>query len=167
MATKAQLDAIRRTIENDWTNDDYIRAWNEYCDKSHYSDDVIFYISEIDEIEGNSSVSDIILKCYHGSIDPNDSYFEYDGNGNIHTFSIMSDSRNFDLAALVKYMAENGELGVEVDRNSLLSEFAEIYDLTDDYVEEVVSASGCDLLTDDWNEIYSDGMNSLTECAEE
>lgn len=163
MATKAQLDAIRRTIENDWTDDDYIRVWNEFCDKSHYGDDIIFYMAEIDEIVGESSVSDIIQMCHYGSIDPNDSYFEYDGNGNIHTFSIISDSRNFDLAALVKYMAENGELGVEVDRDSLLSEFAEVYDLTDDYAEEIVNASGCDLLADDWDTIYCDGRETLKE----
>lgn len=166
MATKAQLDAIRRTIENDYTDDDYIAVWNNYCNKSQYGDDIILYMAEIDEIAANLSVSDIMRMCYYGSVDPNDNYFEYDGNGNIRTFSIISESRNFDLVALVKYMAENGELGVEVDRDSLLSEFADTYDLTDDYAEEVVSASGGDLLTDDWDEIYSDGMNSLTETEE-
>lgn len=166
MATKAQLDAIRRTIENDWTDDDYIRAWNEFCDKSHDGDDIIFYMAEFDEFVGNSSASDIMRMCYYGDVNPNDSYFEYDGYGNIHTFRIISESRHFDIAALVNYMAENGELGVEVDRDSLLSDFAKIYDLTDDYADDIVSASGCDLLTDDWDEIYSDGMNSLTETDE-
>lgn len=166
MATKAQLDAIRRTIENDWTDDDYISAWNDYCNNSRYEDDMIFYMGAIDEIMTNSSVSDIMRMCYYGSVDPNDNYFEYDGYGNIQTFSIISESRNFDIAALVNYMAENGELGVEVDRDSLLSDFAKVYDLTDDYADDIVSASGCDLLTDDWDEIYSDGMNSLTETDE-
>lgn len=161
MATKAQLESIKRIV-CDWSDTDIISAWNDYADRNKYEH--IYSMSEFDEVFGNKSPLEVARACYYGHFNISDEWFEYNGHGNINTFSYMSDSQNYDLDSLVRYMADNGDLGdVEVDRDELLSEFAEIYELTEEEAENIVAASDYDLLEDDWGVIFNEGSKAYKE----
>lgn len=169
MATEKQLNAIRYAMEMKWDDSTCITAWNERCDKDGYPDDRISTYSEMLEEMSNMTPHEIICQCCHGDIKAQGSWAELDGYGNWHTFSDLYESEYFDWDIMVGFIAEHGDGdGYRIDRDMLVESFADEYCEGDtDLAESVIESSGCDLLTDDWDDVYANGNESLRELSED
>lgn len=169
MALEKQLDAIRYAMEINWDESTCITAWNERCDKGKYPDERISSYSEMLEEMSNMEPHEIICQCCYGDIRAHDSWAELDGYGNWHTFSDLCESNNFDWDSMVDFINEHGDgAGYVIDKDTLIESFADEYCEGDtDLAESVIDSSGCDLLTDDWDDIYSEGMESLRELSDD
>lgn len=79
---------------------DLVKLWNGYCEKSNYSDDMIYY-NAIDEMENYfSSIADF----YHrlGEYVESDDFFAFDGCGILNSFDCLDNIYSpvdFDLLA--------------------------------------------------------------------
>lgn len=169
MATAKQLEAIRNAMEMGWDDGTCMTAWNERCDEDRYYDDRISTYEDMLEEMSNMTPHEIIRQCCYGDVRAHGSWAEMDGNGNWHTFSDLSESNNFDWDIMVDFIAKHGDGDAYlIDRDTLVEFFADEYCEGDtDLAESVIDSSGCDLLTDDWDGIYSDGMQSIRELSEE
>lgn len=163
MATQGQLYTIERAITEEWTADLIIAAWNDYCAYHGNSNEHIYPMSRLEEHIGNKPLRQIIDICNYGDIHPDDYYFEYNGHGNIMTFSELRDSENLNMGNLVMYISQNGYYKKRIDKKRLLAEFAYIYNLTDEEAENIVAASNRDIVTDDWDLIYNEGRKAYSE----
>lgn len=169
MATAAQLEAIRNAMEMGWDESTCVTAWNERCDKNGYYDDRISTYEYMLEEMSNMTPHEIIQQCCYGDVRAHGSWAEMDGNGNWHTFSDLYESNNFDWDIMVDFIAEHGDGDAYlIDRDTLVESFADEYCEGDiDLAESVIDSSGCDLLTDDWDDVYENGAESLRELSEE
>lgn len=169
MATEKKLNAIRSAMESYWDDETCINAWNERCDTDGYPDDRITSYSEMLEEMSNMTPHEIICQCCHGDIKAHGSWAELNGYGNWHTFSDLYESNNFDSDIIANFIAEHGDGdGYRIDRDTLVEFFAYEYCEGDtDLAESVIESSGCDLLTEDWDDIYSDGMESIRKLSDD
>lgn len=163
MATQGQFHTIKKIVTEEWTADLIIAAWNEYCAKCHNSNGHIYPMGQLEEHIGGKPLRDIISICNYGDIHPDDDYFEYNGHGNIMTFSDLRDSENLNMDNLVMYISQNGYYKKRIDKKRLLAEFAYIYDLTDEGATNIVAASNLDIVSDDWDLIYNEGGKTYRE----
>ena len=70
--------------------DDYIaHVWNEWCEEQHYYDDEIFSMDDFDELLSEKEPSEIARTVVYGDFSPNDSYFTFDGYGNLYSFDLI------------------------------------------------------------------------------
>lgn len=169
MATEKQLEAIRSAMESHWDEETCINAWNERCGTDGYPDEQITSYSEMLEEMSNMTPHEIICQCCYGDIKAHGSWAELNGYGNWHTFSDLYESNNFDSDIITNFIAEHGDGdGYRIDRDTLVESFADEYCEGDtDLAESVIESSGCDLLTEDWDDIYSDGMESIRKLSDD
>jgi hypothetical protein len=66
--------AILNALDN-WSNEEIIEAWNEYCDDNHYSNN-IYTMGMLGDIFQSGYFVDNLDKFYH--FDKNDRYFTFD-----------------------------------------------------------------------------------------
>lgn len=73
--------------------DDYelVSLYNEYCDNVGYYDDRIYDMDEFDELMDGYSATDLAKRIFFGDFNPNDSYFTFDGYGNLKSISYVTD----------------------------------------------------------------------------
>lgn len=66
---------------------DLVKLWNGYCEKSNYSDDMIYY-NDIDEMENYfSSIADFYRRL--GEYVESDDFFAFDGCGILNSFDCL------------------------------------------------------------------------------
>lgn len=169
MATAKQLETIHSAMETYWDDETCINAWNGRCEKGNYPDDRISAYSEMLDEMSNMTPHEIICQCCYGDVKAHGSWAEMDGYANWHTFSDLYESNNFDWDTLVDFIAEHGDGdGYRIDKDLLIESFADEYCGGDtDLAESMIDSSGCDLLTDDWDDVYENGNESLRELSEE
>lgn len=163
MATQRQLLSIKNAVTEDWSGNLIAAAWNEYCDRHGNSNERIYPMGQLEEHIGNKPLRQIIDICNYGDIHPDDDYFEYNGHGNIMTFSDLRDSENFNIDYLVTYICQNKCYKAHLDRKRLLADFAYTYNLTEEEGENIVAASNRDIVIDDWDLIYNEGRKAYSE----
>ena len=163
MATQGQLFTINKTVTEEWPASLIIEAWNEYCAKCSNSNGHIYPMGRLEEHIGNKPLREIINICNYGNIHPDDDYFEYNGHGNIVTFSDLRDSENLNMDNLVMYISQNRYYKKQINKKRLLVEFGYIYDLTDEEAENIVAASNRDIVSDEWDLIYNEGRKAYSE----
>lgn len=76
------FDEVKDYLE-DLHDEDLVQLWNAYCDEDNYADDHIYNMDEFDEIMGSEEPSRIAQRIYYGEFCPNDSWFIFDGCGNL------------------------------------------------------------------------------------
>lgn len=163
MATQNQFFIIKMVVTEEWPTDLIIAAWNEYCAKCYNSNGHIYPMGQLEEHIGSRPLKDIINICNYGDIHPDDDYFEYNGHGNIMTFSDLRDSENLDMDNLVMYISKNGYYKKRINKKRLLVEFSYVYGLTEEESENIVAASNLDIVSDDWGLIYNEGRKAYSE----
>lgn len=106
----------------DVSEDKAISLHNEYCEHSCGYDYHIYGMAEFDEIVGECLPFDVARMCYYGSFCPADSYFWYDGYGNVasNDWPTTDDDSPFYVYDIVKYIVDNDDdLGDEEIREIL------------------------------------------------
>lgn len=84
---KEKIEIMKELLDNLGESELWSVHWS-YCDVHHYEDDRIFDMCLFDEDYADSSPLTIASAVYNGEFDPNDSYYKYDGYGNLKSGSI-------------------------------------------------------------------------------
>lgn len=163
MATQRQLFSVKKAVTEDWPTTLVVTAWNKYCDFYNSPNDRVYPMTQLEDHIGNKPLRQIINLCHYGDIHPDDEYFEYDGYGNIMTFTDLRDSKNINIDCLVEFVTQSKEFKIHLDKKRLLSDFAYCYGLTDEEGENIVAASNCDIVVEDWDLIYNEGRKAYIE----
>ena len=106
----------------DMQEDKAISLHNEYCEHDHKYDDHIYDMDEFDEIVGECLPSDVARMCYYVDFCPTDSYFWYNGYGNLVSsdYPATDDESPFYINDIIKYIVDNDDdLGDEEIREIL------------------------------------------------
>ena len=75
-------------------------------------------MDDIETILGNVPVRNVLFDVYEGDFNPNNNYFYYDENGNLHSFNDLTDE--FNINPLADYcITEDDDLGIEEIRKAL------------------------------------------------
>lgn len=99
-----------------------ISLHNEYCERDHRYDNHIYDMDEFDEIIGECLPSELARMCYYGDFCPANSYFWYNGYGNLVSSDCPTTDINspFYVSDIVKYIVSNNDdLGDEGIREIL------------------------------------------------
>ena len=71
--------------------DDYIaQVWNQWCEDQHFYDDEVFSMSDFDELLSEKDPLEIACMTVYGDFNPTDSYFTFDGYGNLLSLDLVS-----------------------------------------------------------------------------
>lgn len=167
--------AISDIIKN-WNDSDLLVAWYEYCDKKGYSDYIIYSMDSFNECFEHMAPLDIIDMVRGCDFSSSDEYFAYTSYGNITSFDYVEDYSEFDYDYLAEFLGEEGDNNTaEVDRDELKTAFIEelinTYDLLDGLTEdevtekftEFIEENYYDLLTDDWDLMAEEFIDTLKE----
>lgn len=70
--------------------DDYLATlWNDWCEEMHYYGDEIYSMDEFNKRLNGRTPIDIASLAFYGEFNPSDSYFSFDGYGNLASFDIL------------------------------------------------------------------------------
>ena len=167
-----KIDVVVDIIRG-WRDCDLCNAWNERCDKCGYSDDMIYQMDCFNEFFDGKDPLDIVEMVYRCDFNPNDEYFSFDAYGNIISFDCVEDFNSFDYEVLAYFLAEYGDYDTDdVDRDELFSQFVEELkkwdsipsmdeDVLTDKLTEYIEENNYDLLTNDWDLIAEEFIESL------
>lgn len=167
--------AISDIIRN-WSDSDLFVAWNEYCDKKGYSDNIIYSMDSFNECFGGMEPLDIISMVRGCDFSPSDDYFSYTSYGNITSFDYVEDYSEFDYDYLAEFLGEEGDDNtVDVDRDELKTAFIEelinsyesLAGMSENEVSEkfteFIEENCYDLLTDDWDMMADEFVDTFKE----
>ena len=79
---KAQLAKLQAIVDG-LSLDDAVTLYNAVCYACNYPDDMIYSISELDDLLGGMSPSEIVRTVFYGDFSYDYEYFTYDGYGNL------------------------------------------------------------------------------------
>lgn len=126
----------------------------------HYPDDRIYNNNayEFNSVMGeDKSPWEIASELEGTDFDTNDSYFAFDGRGNIKSFNSASDY--IDIHDLADYLEKNGGVGIKEDwldeddiRYVFAYNFCAATKLTEDEIEDIAIM---DFILEDWNDIIA------------
>ena len=106
-----------------------ISLHNEYCEHDCAYENHIYGMDEFDEIVGECLPSELARMCYYGDFCPANSYFWYNGYGNLVSSDYPATDNNspFYVSDIVKYIVDNDDdLGDEEIREMLDEEGRDI-----------------------------------------
>lgn len=106
MKTYEQKVEQIETILNDMYDDEIIAIHNRYCDANHYEDQI--YPNDdatLDEVMGECTFSEAACKLYYSDYRYNDSYFWFNGNGNLE--SSYNPRDNIFVSDIARYVVDN------------------------------------------------------------
>ena len=164
-----KIDAISNIIKENWSNDEIVRVWNDYCDKHCCSDDMIFYMDSFNELFDGLKPIEIVEKVMYGDFRTDDDFFAFNGYGNIVSFNDVDDYGSFDMRYVAEYLVDMGDSDyTEVDNDELLDAFIIEYDWCNHYYfrnrdfeeikstfEIIMEEESFDLLMDNWDDLAS------------
>lgn len=94
-----------------------VEAYNKFQEKKNLGEE-IYNMDDLDTILGNVSIRNVLFDAYEGDFNPNNNYFCYDENGNLHSFNDLKDE--FNINPLADYcITEGDDLGIEEIRKVL------------------------------------------------
>ena len=157
-----KIDAISNIIKENWSNDEIVRVWNDYCDKHSCGDDMIFYMDSFNELFNGLKPIEIVERVMYGDFRADDDFFAFNGYGNIVSFNDVDDYGSFDMRYVAEYLVDMGDSDyTEVDNEALLDEFIDEhfsdydYDEIKNIIEVVMEEESFDLLMDNWDDLAS------------
>lgn len=110
-----KITAVRRyltSLEGKGYNEDEIlvNIWNRYCDSAGYQDDMIYRMSELNELLEGYKPMEVAEMIHFGNFNPMHEYFYFDGYGNLGSFEFLEYSDcGYDEYALSEYAVEQGD----------------------------------------------------------
>lgn len=163
-----KIDSIIRILESDWSTEDLVQAWNEFCDRRGYSDNEIYYMGSFNEMFENSTPMEIAEMVLNRDFRTDDDYFAFNAYGNVISFSDVTDYNSFSFTELAEYLVDWGDSGVRgIDNEELLDDFVEEYyshrnvDEMKAFIYNIMEEESFDLLMDDWNDLYESVEEAL------
>ena len=155
-------DAIESAIAEDWSDSDKVSAWNEYCDKSNYTDDIIFSMWDFDDLMSGRKPSEI-LDLVGSNFSAHDEYFAFDGYGNLISGDSPDDFDFYDEDAVIDRIIKDGASDFpDLDEDIIQDDFIAAMVETTNFTEEEINAAlddmnrfmvYYDLIMDDWSDI--------------
>lgn len=150
-------NAIESAIAEDWSDSDKVSAWNEYCDKSNYTDDTIFSMWDFDDLMSGRKPSEII-DLVGNDFSSHDAYFAFDGYGNLVSGDSPDDFDFYDEDAVIDRIIEDGasdfpDLDEDIIREDFIATLVDYMDFTETQIEEALDEVYYDLIMDDWSDI--------------
>lgn len=76
------IEQAKDIIVDNFSDDEIIKAYNEYCESMNDMDSIIYDMSEFNEIMSSLPPIEIACEVLNGNFDPADDYFTFDGYGN-------------------------------------------------------------------------------------
>ena len=103
-------EKVRETIEN-MGNAEAVDIWNNYCEACNLCDDVIYGMSEFDEVMEHESPWRIARACCYGDFCAAHEWFWFNSYGNLESsdFPIIDGDSPFSLNNVVDYIVENND----------------------------------------------------------
>lgn len=155
-----KIECITEHIRNFWSNEDIIRAWNNYCSEECMDD----YIYDNDEYffeEMFEKADDAVRAVCYGEYHYQDEYVVFNAYGNLDSFDYWKDENSpIDLDILAEYLVDNGDSdtpGIEDLDSDFIEKFAEENNVDINEVEEIVNnyleEEDFDFLTEDWEDL--------------
>ena len=149
--------AIENAIAEDWSDSDKVSAWNEYCDKSNYTDDMIYSMWDFDDLMSGRKPSEI-MNLAGNDFSSRDAYFAFDGYGNLVSGDSPDDFDFYDEDAVIDRIIKDGIVDFpDLDEDILQEEFIAAMAKDTNFTEEQINAAldevYCDLIMDDWTSI--------------
>ena len=107
MKTYEQKMEQIEAILNDMYDDELIEIHNRYCDANHNYDDKMYNNDDatLDEVVGECTFSDAVCKLSYGGYSHSDSYFWFDGYGNLESSNDPLD--NIFVDDIARYVVDN------------------------------------------------------------
>lgn len=168
-----KIDAISNIIKENWSNEEIVRVWNDYCDKHCCCDDMIFYMESFNELYDGVKPIEIVERVIYGDFRTDDDFFAFNGYGNMVSFNDVDDYGSFDMRYVAEYLVDCGDSDyTEVDNEALLDEFIDEhfsdydYDEIKNIIEAVMEEESFDLLMDNWDDL-ADSVDYWMETNEE
>ena len=90
---------------------DVIGMWNEYCISCNMQDDIIYDMSDFDEVMEHESPWRIARACCYGDFCAAHEWFWFNSYGNLESsdFPIIDGDSPFSLNNVVDYIVENND----------------------------------------------------------
>lgn len=103
-------EKVREAIEN-MGNAEAVDMWNNYCEACNLYDDIIYNMSEFDELMEGYAPSEVARMCCYGDFCITHDYFWFDGYGNLEScdFPICDKSSPFFIDDVTAYIVENND----------------------------------------------------------
>lgn len=103
-------EKVREAIDGMQTPD-VIDMWNEYCISCNMQDDIIYDMSEFDEVMEYESPWRIARACCYGDFCAAHEWFWFNSYGNLESsdFPIIDGDSPFSLNNVVDYIVENND----------------------------------------------------------
>ena len=90
-----------------------VNTWNDYTDAANSPDDRIYSMDEFDEIFSNTKPWEIARACFYSRrFNPSDSWFWFNGYGNVESADYISDHDDrspIDLDEVAEYIVSNDD----------------------------------------------------------
>ena len=103
-------EKVREAIDGMQTPD-VIGMWNEYCISCNMQDDIIYDMSDFDEVMEHESPWRIARACCYGDFCAAHEWFWFNSYGNLEScdFPIIDGDSPFSLNNVVDYIVENND----------------------------------------------------------
>lgn len=166
-----KLNCIGQLAEDAWDYDDFVSAWNTYCEKSNYPDDRIFHMVEIDDVLAGDKPSEILQII--DVFDFRDDYFAFTGLGYIVTFNNPFDYLSFDKMGIYRSIADDGigkypDLDEDEAMDYLVRQIEMDYpEFSYEEIEDAVYELCSDIFTDDWDNLVEEVVARIQSPEEE
>ena len=166
-----KIDAISNIIKENWSNEEIVGVWNDYCDNHCCCDDMIFYMGSFNELYDGVKPIEIVERVIYGDFRTDDDFFAFNGYGNIVSFNDVDDYGSFDMRYVAEHLVDCGDSDfTEVDNEALIEYFLNEYfphytydDKMMEVITNIIEVEGFDFLMDDWNDIVETIETTISE----
>lgn len=100
---QSRRDRIKEVLE-DMATEEVVNLWNEYCDRTYYTDDKVYPIESFNDFLSGQTPLAIVGIVEEGSVCSTDEYFWMDGLGHFHSADYADEIDVIDLDDLAEYM---------------------------------------------------------------
>lgn len=80
------IEQAKDIIIDNFSDDEIIEAYYEYCEYNNNHDSIIYSMDEFDEVLGYCTPLEIAQKVVYGEFNPSDDWFMFDGYENLKSF---------------------------------------------------------------------------------
>ena len=168
----AKVSAITDILTYNTYDHDLVDLWDKVCEKNNYPDDMIYTMDDFEELCGsiahNEGLISLIDKVQYGEFNTGDSWFWFNGYGNLYSCDNPATDGNcpLDMDMIVEYLEQEGDADGVIDRDDLVQGFLDEFFILDEKAErilnELINDEEVDLLADDWYDVRNT-IESLLE----
>ena len=81
------IEQAKAIIIDNFSDDEIITEYNEYCEYCNDMDSVVYSMYEFDEVMANFTPMELARCVVYEEFNPSDDWFTFDGYGNLKSFS--------------------------------------------------------------------------------